>query len=260
MIKKSRLQLLMIIVFSLMLSSCVSNKDILYFQDGEEYKETEIEYYESTIQPNDILSIEITAAMPETAIPYNRQSPGGGTINNTNLDVLKLRGYLVNPKGYVSIPVLGKVLANGLTTIGLEDRITQMLEDGNHLVDPVVTVRLLNAKVTVLGEVKQSGTFGFTEQSLTVPQALGYAGDLTINGRRDQIMLIRESDGKRTITHVDLTTANWMDNPKYVVKPNDVIIVPPNKAKVKTAGYVGTVATIVAITSTLVSIAILIFR
>lgn len=259
MIKKSGIQVLIIIFFGLMLSSCTSNKEVLYFQDREEYKEMDIDYYENTIQPNDILSVDISAAFPETALPYNKQF-GGGAINNTNLEVLKLRGYLIDSKGYVSIPVLGKVLAKEQTTIELEDKITEMLESGDHLVDPVVSVRLLNAKVTVLGEVKQSGTFSFTEQSLTIPQALGYAGDLTINGKRDEVILIREEHGKRLITEVDLTTAEWMDDPKYIVKPNDVLVVQPNRAKVKSAGYVGTVATIVSIASTLVSIAILIFR
>lgn len=259
MIKSSPRYLMLLTVFGLLVSGCTSNKDIFYFQDAADYKETDIVHYKSTIQPNDILSVEISAAMPETAIPYNRNA-AQGMINNTSLDVLKLRGYLVDSEGHVAIPVLGKVMTKNQTTTELEQRITNLLESGDHLVDPVVSVRLLNAKVTVLGEVTRSGTFGFTEQNLTVPQALGYAGDLTINGRRDQIMLIREADGKRTISHIDLTTADWMDNPEYVVKPNDVLVVPPNRAKVKSAGYVGTVSTIVAITSTLVSIAILIFR
>ena len=219
----------------------------------------DIVYYKNTIQPNDILSIDISAAMPETALPYNKQF-GGGAINNTNIDVLKLRGYLVDSEGTVSIPVLGKVLVKGKTTMAIEDEIAQKLESGNHLVDPVVSVRLLNSKVTILGEVNGPGTFSFTEESLSVPQALGYAGDLTINGKRDEIMLIREVDGKRTISQVDLTTADWMSDPEYIIKPNDVLVVMPNRAKVKSAGYVGTATTVMAITSTLISIAILIFR
>lgn len=260
MIKKSQLRLFTIAVLSLLVSSCVSNKDILYFQDADSYKETAITYRDNTIQPNDILSVTISAAMPETAMPYNLNPGSNGVINNTSIEVLKLQGYLVNSGGFISIPVLGKVLAKGQTSMGLEGMISNLLETGGHLVDPVVTVRLLNAKVTVLGEVKNSGTFGFTEQNLTVPQALGYAGDLTINGRRDEIILIREVDGKRKITHVDLTTADWMDNPEYNIKPNDVLVVQPNKAKIKTAGYVGNVTTIVAIASLLLSATILITR
>jgi len=259
MINKSPRYLMLLAILGFLATGCTSNKDIFYFQDAEDYKETDIVYYKNTIQPNDILSIDISAAMPETALPYNKQF-GGGAINNTNIDVLKLRGYLVDSEGTVSIPVLGKVLVKGKTTMAIEDEIAQKLESGNHLVDPVVSVRLLNSKVTILGEVNGPGTFSFTEESLSVPQALGYAGDLTINGKRDEIMLIREVDGKRTISHVDLTTADWMSDPEYIIKPNDVLVVMPNRAKVKSAGYVGTATTVMAITSTLISIAILIFR
>lgn len=259
MINKSPKQLIILAVCSLLLSSCVSNKEILYFQDADAYSLTDIVYTENTIQPNDILSVNISAAMPETALPYNRNA-GSGVINSTSLEVLKLQGYLVNAEGAISIPVLGRVVVKGQTSTALEETIATLLEMGGHLVDPVVTVRLLNAKVTVLGEVKIPGTFGFTEQNLTVPQALGYAGDLTINGKRDEIMLIRELDGKRRITRIDLTTADWMDNPEYNIKPSDILVVQPNRAKVKTAGYVGNVTTIVAIASLLVSAAILLTR
>lgn len=233
---------------------------MIYFQDAEAYNLTDIVYTENTIQPNDILSVTISAAMPETALPYNKNASSTALVNNTNLEVLKLQGYLVNSEGYISIPVLGKVLAKGETSSGLENKIANLLESGGHLVDPVVTARLLNAKVTVLGEVKVPGTFGFTEQNLTVPQALGYAGDLTINGKRDEIMLIRELDGKRRISRIDLTTADWMSNPEYNIKPNDILVVQPNDAKVKTAGYVGNVSTIVAIASLLLSATILLTR
>lgn len=244
----------------MLVSSCVSNKEILYFQDADSFKETDITYRENTIQPNDILSVMISSAIPETAIPYNRNSGSNAVVNNSNIEVLKLQGYLVNPEGFISLPILGKVSANEQTATALEMAIVNLLETGGHLVDPVVTVRLLNAKVTVLGEVRQPGTFSFTEQYLSVPQALGYAGDLTINGRRDEVLLIRELDGKRRITHVNLTTADWMQNPEYMIKPNDILVVQPNKAKVKTAGYVGNVSTIVAIASLVLSATILITR
>ena len=259
MIKISHLRLFTIAVCSVLVSSCVSNKEILYFQDADSYKLTDIVYAENTIQPNDILSVNISAGAPETAIPYNKNT-GSGVINNTNLEVLKLQGYMVNSEGVISIPVLGQVVVKGQTITALEKTISSLLEMGGHLVDPVVSVRLLNAKVTVLGEVKIPGTFGFTEQNLTVPQALGYAGDLTINGVRDDVILIREVDGKRKISHIDLTTANWFENPEYNVRPNDIIVVQPNRAKVKTAGYVGNVTTIVAIASLILSATILLTR
>ncbi|MFD2552359.1 polysaccharide biosynthesis/export family protein [Bizionia sediminis] len=247
-------------LIGLLLSSCVSNKEILYFQDADNYSETAITYRENTFQPNDIVSVTISAAIPETAIPYNRNAGSNALVNNSNLEVLKLQGYLVSPEGFISLPILGKVAVTGQTSTEVENMVANMLETGGHLIDPVVTVRLLNAKVTVLGEVSRPGTFSFTEQYVTVPQALGYAGDLTINGRRDEVLLIRELDGTRRITHINLTTADWMQNPEYMIMPNDVLVVQPNKAKVKTAGYVGNVSTIVAIASLLLSATILITR
>ncbi len=257
MIKQHLSSLLSLVLLAMLFSSCVSNKEILYFQDADTYNETTISYRENTVQPNDILSITISAAIPETAIPYNRNT---NTNYGTNVELLKLQGFLVNPSGEVSIPVLGKVDAKDHTTSQLEMKIANLLETGGHLIEPVVTVRLLNAKVTVLGEVARSGTFTFTEQNISVPQALGYAGDLTINGRRDDILLIRELDGVRSISHIDLTTANWMENPEYMIRPNDVLVVQPNRAKVKTAGYVGNVTTIVSIASLVLSATILLTR
>ncbi len=257
MIKQQFSSLLSLVLLALLFSSCVSNKEILYFQDADTYKETTISYRENTIQPNDILSVTISAAIPETAMPYNRNV---GMSTTKSIEMMKLEGYLVNPEGFISIPVLGKVEAKEKTTSELEAAITAALETGGHLVDPIVTARVINAKVTVLGEVNQSGTFPFTEQYISVPQALGYAGDLTINGRRDDILLIREKDGVRSISHIDLTTANWMENPEYMIRPNDVLVVQPNRAKVKTAGYVGSITTIVSIASFVLSAAILLTR
>lgn len=260
MIKKNQNKYRLLLFCTVLLSSCVSNKEILYFQDADRYTETAITYSENTIQPNDILSVTISAAIPETAIPYNKNMGSNMQLGGQNIEMLKLQGYLVNAAGYIALPVLGQTLVTQNTTSQLEAAIVTQLETAGHLIDPEVSVRLLNAKVTVLGEVKQPGTFTFTEQNLSVLQALGYAGDLTINGRRDDVLLIRELDAKRRITHINLTTADWMENPEYVIKPNDVLIVQPNKAKVKTAGYIGNVSTIVAIASLVLSATILLTR
>ncbi|MFD2543292.1 polysaccharide biosynthesis/export family protein [Lacinutrix gracilariae] len=251
-------KIITLVVITIALSSCVSNKEILYFQDADQYSQDNVQYQHNTIQPNDILSVTINAAIPEAAIPYNKTVSSATTINS--IDILKLQGYLVNPEGFIALPVLGKIKAAQRTNTELENLIVARLEEGGHLINPIVSVRLLNAKITVLGEVKQPGTFNFTEQYISVPQALGYAGDLTINGRRDDVLLIREVDAKRTITHLNLTATNWMDNPEYRLKPNDVLVVQPNRAKVKTAGYVGNVSTIVAIASVTLSAIILLTR
>ena len=249
-----------ITVLGLLLSSCVSNKDLLYFGDANMSQSTPINYTSNTLQPNDILDIKIGALVPETAIPYNSQ-----TINNLgpqiqNIEVLKLQGYLVGTDGSIVLPILGKIEVVNKSIASLEQELISILEDGQHLVSPSVSVRLLNAKVTVLGEVGRPGTYTFTEQFISLPQALGYAGDLSINGKRTDILLIREQQGERRISQINLTTTNWMNNPEYRIMPNDVIVVNPNNAKVKSAGIIGNASTVVSIVSVLLSITILLTR
>src|SRR5690606_12736563 len=163
---------------------------------------------------NDILSITVEALVPETAIPYNKQQSQNGMAIN-NIETLKIQGYLVNAEGKVNFPVLGEISMAGTTLGEAENNLEKILYDGGHLVMPKVTIRILNAKVTVLGEVKQPGTFSFTEQFITLPQALGYAGDLTINGKRDDILLIRQMNGVQHVYHLDLTKADWLNDTTY---------------------------------------------
>jgi polysaccharide export outer membrane protein len=246
------------ILFVALLQSCASKKDILYFQDAANYASVPVTHQDAVIQPNDILSITVSALVPETAMPYNTQILGGAAT--PNLETLKLQGYLVSTEGTILFPILGKIQVVGKTIPIVEDEIKKILESGGHLVNPTVSIRILNAKVTVLGEVNHPGTFSFSEHYLSLPQALGYAGDLTINGKRKDILLIRESEGVRTITHLDLTTANWMNDPKYAIKQNDVLVVNPNNPKVKTAGYIGNTGTLLTIASLLLSSIILLTR
>lgn len=247
------------LLIGLLVSSCSTKKEILYFQDAEDYKETDAAYNTNTLQPNDILQVMISATLPETAVPYNRTS-GNGNMG-MNPQAMNLQGYLVSPEGYITLPILGKIKVQGQTTTDLEVHLVELLETGEHLVDPSVSVRLVNGKVTVLGEVRNPGTFNFTEQNLSIPQALGLAGDLTINGKRDDIFLIREMDGKRRITHIDLTTAAWMDDPEFSkIRPNDILVVHPNKARVKSAGIVGNIGTLLSVSTTVLSIVILLTR
>ena len=146
------------------------------------------------------------------------------------------------------------------TTQDLENDIKKLLVDGGYLISPNVTVRLLNAKVTILGEVQMPGTFSFTENNISLLQALGLAGDLTINGSREDVLVLRRIDGVQTTARINLTSASFLNGPYQMVKPNDVIVVNPNTAKLKTAGYVGNISAILGITSLLLSSIILLTR
>ena len=173
---------------------------------------------------------------------------------------MQLEGYLVSSENTINFPVLGSISTLNYSTQGLAALIKTKLIDGGHLTDPVVIVRLLNAKVTILGEVSSPGTYNFTEQNITLMQALGYAGDLTINGKRNDVLVTRVVNGTRQVTHIDLTSAEFMKSSFYFVKPNDVIIINPNNPKVKSAGFIGNFGNVATVISLALSITILLTR
>jgi polysaccharide export outer membrane protein len=239
------------------LFSCTSKKEILYLQNADDYVNTDIPYTNAKIQPNDVLRIMVGALVPESAIPYNKVINGAGA---PNVALLQLDGYLVSEDLSINFPILGTLSVANQTTQEFAEYLKTTLETGGHLKNPSVDVRLLNAKFTVLGEVNAPGTYTFTEQNITLLQALGYAGDLTINGQREDILLMRDEGGVRQITHIDLTSGDWLNGPYNFIKPNDMIVVNPNNPKVKSAGFVGNVGTLISVVSILFSTIVLISR
>lgn len=248
---------LCLILFSCVVCSCASKKELLYLQDIEEYANVEINYSNAKIQPNDVLRINVSTLNPESALPYNivPNNNGGG-----NIQMLQLDGYLVSEKLTLNFPILGVLSVKDMTTQEFAVHLKGLLESGGHLKDPAVDVRLVNAKVTILGEVNSPGTYNFTEQNITLLQALGYAGDLTIYGKREDILVMREEEGMRQITHIDLTSSNWINSDFNYIKPNDIIVVNPNSPKVKSSGFVGNVGTLISVISIIFSTIVLITK
>lgn len=230
---------LMLLIGILIISSCASKKDVLYFTDVNLKEQDKTVFSEGKIQANDILSVIVSSSSPVLASNYNPNQPASSTIN----------GYLVTLDGTITLPILGKIKVQELTLLELENLLVKRLIDGNHLSNPTVTVRLTNAKFTILGEVKNPGTYTFNEQNISLLQALGYAGDLTINGKRQDVLIIREENTKRTYTTIDLTSKKWFDSPMYYIKPNDVIYINPNGPKVTASGYVPSLPNLLAVVS-----------
>ncbi|WP_178990227.1 polysaccharide biosynthesis/export family protein [Winogradskyella schleiferi] len=237
--------------------SCTSKKEILYLQDADQYNKNEIVYSSSIIQPNDVLRINVSALIPESAIPYNKSS---NNTSGNSLELMQLEGYLVSEKSTINFPILGVLSVAGMTVQDFSKFLIQKLEDEGHLKNPTVEVRLVNAKVTILGEVNGPGTYTFAEQNITLLQALGYAGDLTINGKREDIKIMRYENGVQHIAHIDLTSADWLNGPYNFIKPNDTIIVDPNNPKVKSAGFIGNVGTLLSVVSILFTTVVLITK
>lgn len=247
-----------VIVAILCITSCANKKEIWYLQDAAEYDNSPITYSTPTIQPNDILKISVGALEPESVIPYN--NPTSNALQGSTVETMKLEGYVVTAENTINFPQLGILSTKDRTPQELQMYIKQLLEEGGHLLNPTVNVRVLNSKFTILGEVNGPGTYGFTEQNITLLQALGFAGDLTINGKREDILIIRETDSLRQISHVDLTSANVLESPFYHIKSNDVIIVNQNEPKVKSAGFVGNTGSLISVISILLTTIVLITR
>jgi polysaccharide export outer membrane protein len=234
--KKNNLFFLFLII--LILSSCSTNKDIVYFIDSNSLDQDKNVYVANRIQSSDILNIIISSSNPELTLSYNLYQ------NNTSKN-----GYLVNIDGFITLPILGKIKAQDLTLTELENLLIKKLIDENHLSNPVVTATLINAKFTILGEVNKPGTYNFSEEKMSILQAIGYAGDLTINGKRNNILIIREENNLKTYIKIDLTSKKWLSSSIYYLKPNDIIYVNPNGARVKEAGYIGSLGTFMSVVS-----------
>jgi polysaccharide export outer membrane protein len=236
----------------LLLSSCAAKKDILYLNGLKANDTANFQWSDVIIQPNDILSVKITAEDMELAMPYNLIS-GNGQQQNIQGTQLLLQGYLVSNEGKINIPVLGEVEVKDMTYTQVEEKIQNELTTKQLLKKPVVVCRIVNAKVTILGEVRSPGTYTFYENNLTILQALGLAGDLNITGVRKNIKVIRLENNKQLVGEIDLTQKNWMNSPFYFIKPNDVIVVDPNTAKVKSAGIIGNAGTLLGAISVILS-------
>lgn len=247
-----------ILLFTLLLASCSTKKEVLLFQNTNNIP-VKIDYQAPQIQVNDILSIQVSTLQPELAAPYNLM-PQSSSNGGVQLENLKLQGYLVNPEGKINFPVLGAIAVVGKTTQEIEELLQTTLIKGNHLLSPIVNIRLLNGKITVLGEVTKPGTYNYSEQNINIIQALGMAGDISIKGNRKEVLVIREVTGTRSYTKLDLTQTEVFNSEFYYLKNNDIILVNPNGARIKNAGYIGDPATLLGVASVLLSMIILLTR
>lgn len=250
-----------LILLSLLIIGCSSRKKVLYYQDIDDKVFAPLPdiYSHQKIQVNDILQINITSPNPESVALFSFEGVLGADNPQTQRRIgapqlLKISGYLVDENGYIDLPKVGKIKLKGLTTVEAQDLIKEFLE--KEVKDPNIKITLLNYKFTVEGEVNRPSTFDIIEENITLPQALGMAGGLTIKGKRDNILLIRHDGDNRIVKRIDLTKTDWMDTPFYYVKQNDIIYVEPNLPRVKSAGFIGNIGGVISIISGVLSIAL----
>lgn len=247
----SKLCLVMAFLGLFILSSCVTQKAAYFSDISDTLSVTTIlpaDFQEPMIQADDILSITIQTIDPQSAVAVNQAAPAitssSGQAGTT--------GFLVDKDGNVEIPMLGKMKLAGFTTNVARERIR--LEASKYFKNPTVQVRFANYKITVIGEVVKPATYTVPNEKVTILDAIGMAGDLTIYGMRENVMLIRDNGGKKDISRIDLTSSKLFQSPYFYLKQNDVIYVEPGKGKVAAtnAGTRQTIATVVSILSLIV--------
>jgi polysaccharide export outer membrane protein len=213
--------------------SCVNTRKTTYFNDIQNgvYK-TSYEAPEPLIHKNDLLSIYVSSLNATESLIYNTPGLSSITSASANGPAVQNVGYLVNTEGNIQFPVLGTIKVEGLTTNELTDLLADSLNAKKLLIDPLVTVRFLNFRVTVLGEVGRPTVITVPNEKISILEAIGLAGDLTIYGKRENVLLIREEEGKKIIHRVDLNSPATLTSAFYYLKTNDVIYVEPDKNKV----------------------------
>ncbi|MFK7833410.1 MAG: polysaccharide biosynthesis/export family protein [Winogradskyella sp.] len=249
--------LLITILTIAMCTSCASRKNIVYFQDEPIEKGVlTSEPGQLTYKIDDILTINVSAFLQETVAPFNLTVGSSGGNNATSMQgQMQLQTYLVDYDGNIDFPVLGKIKVAGLTRPQLTAYLAERISE--YAKEPIINVRLANFTVTIIGEVARPGTFTIQDERVTVLEALGMANDLTIFGKRKNVLIIREIDGKKKFASIDLTSINTVNSPLYYLQQNDVIYVEPNKARMRSSTYnqnngvlisaIGTLTTIIAV-------------
>lgn len=244
------------VIGATLICSCSTAKrsPLPYFEDIQQTAELTVDTdnYSPKIEPDDELFIMVTSRIPGATAAYNLPMQNPGMRQELLKSVTpQQQTYIVDSKGDILFPVLGKVHVAGLTTMQLADELTRLI--GADVEDPEVYVRLVNFKVNVAGEVRQPGQLTVTNERFSILDALSAAGDLTEFGERDRVLLVREEDGKRTAHRLNLNSSDLLTSPYFYLKQNDYVYVEPNQIRVDNSKYNTNNAYKVTVISTIVS-------
>lgn len=238
--------------FTLFCTSCASKKDMVYFQPDSVELNTLYELNAPKLQSGDILAISVTADDIRATAPFNQVSPyqgSTGTLQPTNPFIPT---YAIDANGDIDFPKVGKIRLAGKTRTEAMDLIRQ--EVARYIVEPGISMVVRNFRVTVLGEVARPGTFTIDNDRLTILEALGLAGDMSIFGERQNVLVIREQDGKKTEFRLDLTKRETMNSPAYYLTQNDVVYVEPNGARIQNSKYSQTTSVFVSVMGLIITV------
>jgi polysaccharide biosynthesis/export protein len=241
---KMIIPLLVIFVF---FASCTTKKEIIYFQNAKDFETiVDTDTFKAKLKIGDIVSIYVSTLDQTVTTPYN-------IVMETGMGGGQMIDYLIDVDGNIDYPVLGKVKLVGLTTEEAKELFKKKFSDGDLLKDPVIMIRVLNFRITVAGEVRSPGVYPVSGERVSILEALGLAGDLTIKGRRDNVMVVRDFNGTKTITRIDLTSKEIFNSPVYYLTQNDYVYVEPNNSSISAASGDSRLSTLISISSFLLT-------
>lgn len=248
-----------LVFLSLFIFSCASRKDVAYYQNIDQLTTLgNPTSFESHLQSDDLLMIVVMAENAEVAAPFNL--PSITLQSNTELETARIRmnSYLIDAKGFIQFPIIGAIQLGGLSRTAAIAKMNQELSQ--YITKPSVNLRILNFKVTVQGEVVRPATHTIATERITLPEALSLSGDLTIYGKRNNILILRETNGKKEAVRVDITQADFINSPYYYLAQNDVVYVEPNKTRINGAGVGPNTGIILSAISLLITVLALTLR
>jgi polysaccharide biosynthesis/export protein len=245
-----------LLLIALVFTSCVPKKDIIYLQ-GTQNSQNSAANYEPLIQKDDILYINISSLKPEAAAPFNLDAQSKDITVTSGFTTQK-QTYLVDNNGNIEFPVLGTISAAGYSVNEFRSYLKGKLND--YVTDAVINVRIINFKVTVTGEVGKPGVVSTNSQRLTLFDALAMSGDLTLYGKRDNILIVRDFQGVKSYNRVDITKADFVNSPFYYLDQNDLIYVEPRKAKIDSTAIGSNIPAIISIVGFLLTTTLLLTK
>ena len=229
--KSVKFTLFSLLLVVLITTSCASRKELVYLQSGSNTKE--LVSYEPVLQPDDVVMIVVSSENPEVAAPYNLKAITVQGDTENGFGTQRMQTYILDKEGKIEFPLLGSIALGGLTKTQAVAKLKELLKD--HVSDAVINFRILNFKVTVLGEVQKPGTYSVASERITLLEAIGMSGDLTIYGNRTNVLLIREKNGTKTMERIDLTKSDFLNSSAYYLSQNDVVYVEPNKTRINSS-------------------------
>ncbi|MBO7312668.1 MAG: polysaccharide biosynthesis/export family protein [Alistipes sp.] len=247
-------------VLALLMCGCSAQQNVLYLQNIDSAAECEVPQSSIIrIKPLDQITVVVNSKNPELATPFNSSSNynalTGALVTSTSGSENSIQVLTVDSQGYITMPIIGRVECGGMTREELARSIERLISEGGYIQDPSVNVRFASLTLSVVGEVNRPGRYDINKDKMTIFEALALAGDMTIHGKRDDVMVIREIEGKNHVTTLDLRSAEVFNSPCYYLEQNDVVIVNPNKYKAATSEINQNRSFWISLTSTAISLA-----